>query len=83
MMLYYVHRQHFEAKGGNILKHWLKTKREEKKLSQEQVASLCGISRQYYSFIEAGKRGCPVPTAKKIASALDFDWQRFYEANGV
>ncbi len=49
-------------------------------MSQERVASICGISRQYYSFIESGERGAklPVPTAKKIAEALGFDWVKFY-----
>ena len=61
------------------MRHWLKEAREKKQYSQEQVASLCGISRQYYSFIEAGVRGCPVPTAKKIAGVLGFHWQKFYE----
>ena len=67
------------------MNHWLKNAREEKNMSQEQVASVCGISRQYYSFIESGERGAklPVPTAKKIASALGFDWQRFYETNSM
>ena len=61
---------------------WLEKLRKEKKMSQERVASECGISRQYYSFIESGERGAklPVPTAKKIASVLGFDWVLFYDA---
>lgn len=60
---------------------WLINIRKKNGMSQENIASKCGISRQYYSFIEAGKRGAklPVPTAKKIAAALGFEWQRFYE----
>lgn len=64
-----------------VLREWLKNAREEQKMTQEYVATECGISRQYYSFIEAGDRGTklPVQTAKKIATALNIDWQRFYE----
>lgn len=61
---------------------WLKRLREAKSMSQIQVAEAAKISQQYYSFIESGERGVklPVPTAQKIAAALGFDWQRFYEA---
>ena len=60
---------------------WLINIRKKSGMSQENIATKCGISRQYYSFIESGERGAklPVPTAKKIAAALGFDWQRFYE----
>lgn len=61
---------------------WLKKLRENKSMSQMQAAEAAEISQQYYSFIENGERGAklPVSTAKKIAAALGFDWQRFYEA---
>lgn len=58
---------------------WLKKMREKMKKSQQQVAKDIGISRQYYNLIELGKRNVPVHTAKKIAAAMNFDWQRFYE----
>ena len=61
------------------MREWLKTYREQKGWTQEKTAVECGISRQYYNFIEAGERNVPVPTAKKIAAALGFDWQKFYE----
>ena len=59
----------------------LKNKRKLCDKSQIEVAKEAGISQQYYSFIESGERGkkLPVPTAKKIASALGFDWKEFYE----
>lgn len=59
----------------------LKNIRIRREKSQEEVASLAGISQQYYSFIESGERGkkLPVSTAKRIASALGFDWKEFYE----
>lgn len=58
---------------------WLIALRNEKKMTQEQVAAEPGISRPYYTTIETGTRGVQVPTAKKIAAALGFEWQRFYE----
>lgn len=60
---------------------WLIETRKKNGMTQGDVASKCGMSRQYYAFIESGERGAklPVPTAKKIAAALGFDWQRFYE----
>ncbi|MCI8387129.1 MAG: helix-turn-helix transcriptional regulator [Clostridiales bacterium] len=62
-----------------ILQLFLKEIREKLNISQEQIATICGISRQYYGLIESGERKVPVWTAKKIAAALGFDWQRFYE----
>lgn len=67
--------------GLDNYKMWLKDFRTKLGLSQKKVADICGISQQYYAFIESGERGSklPVPTAKKIAAALGFDWQLFYE----
>lgn len=61
------------------MREWLKALRAEKKLSQEEVARQSGIAQSYYGMIEVGSRGLPVPTAKKIAGVLGFDWKRFYE----
>lgn len=55
---------------------WLIEKRGN--LTQEQVAILAGISRTAYSNIERG-RGLSVNMAKKIAKALKFEWQIFFE----
>ena len=62
------------------MRDWLIEIRKDKKLSQYEVAALSGISQSYYAAIEVGVRGKPlnVDTAKKIASALDFQWTRFY-----
>lgn len=49
------------------------------RLTQEQVAFLAGISRSAYSNIEIGKRDPSVDMAQKIARALNFDWQLFFE----
>lgn len=60
-------------------RNWLTEQRKLQNKTQQDVAKECGISRQLYSFIENGERGVAVPTAKKIAAAFGFDWQRFYE----
>ncbi len=49
--------------------------------TQEEVAKTCGISQNFYSCIERGERTPSVDTAKKIGSALDFDWTKFYETD--
>lgn len=58
----------------------LKSIRVSLNKSQNEIAALAGISQQYYSFIESGTRGrkLPVPTAKKIAAVMGFEWQDFY-----
>ena len=48
-------------------------------MTQNEIATKSGISRQYYGLIETGERKVPVWTAKKIAAALGFEWQKFYE----
>ena len=58
---------------------WLKMARESRGISQENVASQCAITRQYYNFIENGDRRPSVETAKKIADVLGFPWTRFFE----
>lgn len=61
------------------MREWLIAFRKNKGLTQTQVAREANITQQHYSLIEIGKRKVPVWTAKKIAAALGFDWQRFYE----
>lgn len=61
------------------MRKWLIEKRKESHLSQDEIATKCGISRQYYGFIESGARNCPVKTAKKIAEVLGFAWEKFFE----
>lgn len=61
------------------MREWLISFRKDKGMTQLQIAKAVGISQQHYSFIESGERGVRVPTAKKIAAVLGFDWQRFYE----
>ena len=62
------------------MRWWLVRIRENKGLSQYGVASRAGISQSYYALIETGQRGNPlnVNIAKQIATALSFDWTKFY-----
>ena len=61
------------------MRKWLKEIRVQRGLQAQEVAKEIGISVSYYCQIENGKRGCPVPTAKRIAAVLGFDWTRFYD----
>lgn len=61
------------------MRSWLKDIRREHGMSQYAAANNSGISQSYYAAVEIGTRNVPVLTAKKIAAALGFDWQRFYE----
>ncbi len=58
---------------------WLLNKRQEKGLSQEQVAEQANIKRAYYTMIENGTRDPSVDVAKKVAQALGFCWVIFFE----
>lgn len=61
------------------MRKWLKDIRDSKGLTQEQVAILSGISRSHYTHIEQGTKTPSVKVAKRIASALNFDWTIFFE----
>lgn len=55
------------------MRQWLKAKRIEKKITQQRMAELMGISRQQYSFIEKGARQADLTlsTASKISSIFN------------
>lgn len=57
----------------------LEKKRNALELSQERVAQLTGVSRQYYNAIENGKRVPSVNLAKEIAKVLKVDWVIFFK----
>ena len=61
------------------MRTWLRKIREEAKLTQEEVASKCGIGRATYGAIETGERNATVINAKKIANVLNFQWTLFFE----
>ena len=45
------------------MRGWLKEKRKELKLTQQHVADKIGVTKQYYQYIEAGKRQKNMNTA--------------------
>ena len=63
------------------MREWLCEIRKARNMTHDAVASASGISRAYYTNVENGKRGDPLPvdTAKKIAETLGFDWTKFFE----
>lgn len=63
------------------MRYWLRNMRDEKGLTQEEVALLSDISRSYYTQIEQGTKTPSVSTAKTIAKALKFNWVIFFEDN--
>lgn len=63
--------------------NWLREKRNEKNLKQEQIAAAVGIERAYYSLIENGKRMPSVKVAKGIADYMNFDWTMFYNFDNL
>lgn len=64
------------------MRDWLLAIRKNKNMTQAQVAEHAGIARTTYAMIEQGERGATVANAKKIASALGFDWTIFFENVG-
>ena len=48
----------------------VRTIRQNKKISQEELADLCGLHRTYISDIELGKRNVSLENIDKISHAL-------------
>lgn len=59
----------------------LKSLREEKRLTQDEIAKLFGVSRQTYSAIESGKQSLSLDQAKKIASFYNVSLETFESVN--
>lgn len=57
---------------------WLKNFRNQRKLTQEEVAKLSDISRSFYTHIENGTKTPSVDVSKKIAKTLEFEWTLFF-----
>lgn len=63
--------------GLNILHY-----RKEQRLTQEQLADLCGesgVSRNHIQRIETGAAGCSVDTLIDIAKALNIPLSKLFE----
>lgn len=55
------------------MREWMKAKREEKGLTQQNVADSCGITLQYYSAIENNKRQQDLSTSLIMGLATAFE----------
>ena len=56
---------------------WIKTERERRDLSQEEVAARAGITQSCYSRIESQARVPTLPSVLRICKALDLDFSDF------
>ena len=61
-----------------ILKNCLKKARAEKKLSQEELAKLVGVSRQTISSIETGQFNPTAKLALVLCIALDKKFEQLF-----
>lgn len=57
----------------------LKEERQKKKLTQQQLADMLGITRQTISHIECGRIKPSINNAKAIANVLGFEWANFFK----
>lgn len=60
---------------GNVLRRI----REGRRLSQEQFAELCGISRAYYGRIERGEHSVTLELCQKISAATSLSFAELFE----
>lgn len=63
----------------NLKRQWLADIRIRQGKTQQEVADGAGMSQAGYAGIETGVKTPTVPTAKKIAAVLGFEWTRFFE----
>lgn len=62
------------ALGSNV-----KQRRAQQKLSQEQLADLCGFDRTYISLVERGKRNISFTNLATLAQGLDLTVSKLVE----
>lgn len=53
--------------------------RKEKKLSQRDLADLCGISNTYISDMETGRTNPSLKTLQKLRMALEVNIKEFFD----
>lgn len=58
--------------------NYLKEIREERKMTQSQLAEACGVIRQTISNIENNIANPSVDLAKKMGSVLGVPWTNFF-----
>lgn len=52
--------------------------RKERKITQQQIAEILGITRSYYGMIETGNRNPTLGLAKKIAELFQTDIDQIF-----
>ena len=57
----------------------IKELRTAKGLTQEQLASECGVQRTTITMIELGENKPSVDLAKKLGVIFEVDWKGFFE----
>ena len=60
--------------GLNIMKY-----RKSKKLTQDQLAEMCNISRNYYQRIESAASSCSIDTLMTVAEKLEIPLKDLFE----
>lgn len=59
----------------------IKQLRNEKGISQEQLALNCDIDRTYMSGVESGKRNITVKNLEKILNTLNISFSEFFDSD--
>ncbi|MEW7313999.1 helix-turn-helix transcriptional regulator [Buttiauxella gaviniae] len=57
----------------------VRKQRNNRNLTQEELASLCDLDRTYIGSIERGERNVSLVNIHKIASALDIEVKELFE----
>jgi len=55
----------------NILAQNIRNYRQEKKISQEELAAICGLHRTYIGSVERSERNVTLSTLEALAEALN------------
>lgn len=63
----------------NKKREWLRELRQEKNLTQKEVAQEVGVQRHYYTNIENGKTFPSFELAYKLSRVLEFDLKNFFD----
>lgn len=62
---------------GNKVRYF----RKQKRISQEELAALCGLHRTYIGAVERGERNITLINAEKIATALEQPLKVFFDTD--
>ena len=64
----------------NVVGMNIRRLREERNLTQEELALRCDLTQGYINFLENGKRGYSQKSLSRIAKAFDIDVSRLFES---